>query len=405
MSSFVLSHRKATPVRISIEGRSYSGKTKTSLLLARGLAGPEGAIFQINTEGPRGDEFSYDPEIGGAFLKKHGSAYYTAELCNPFSSRRFIELLEEAEELRPAVIVIDSASHEWSGLGGTKDWASKIEDGGRGFPWRKPMHFHDMFVATILASRAHVICTLRADYKTVAETKENGKVELIKSKELLPDQRANFPYELTYRFLLDENTHEAAIRKIPDEMRGHIRAGLLGVRDGEIIAAHAKAGKPVDPDVESARVKCRTVAAEGTEAMRIAWQTLPGRIQQALGANFLDEMKSIASEADEQMREAMREPAPARRAGPSYLEDEVPPKQIDKDEPPKEAIDSDAPKKESVNPNGKALAEPSSDPGVSLTAATGVARNQSAPDDTARARTAAAHARATSVRRSAQPTR
>ncbi|MDB5437964.1 MAG: hypothetical protein JWM33_391, partial [Caulobacteraceae bacterium] len=89
-----------------IAGGSRTGKTYTALRMARGIAGPEGKIAAIDTEGKRmshySKEFSFD----------------VFNMKSPFSPLRFSEAAKGAEEAGYAALVIDSFSLEWSGVGG-----------------------------------------------------------------------------------------------------------------------------------------------------------------------------------------------------------------------------------------------------------------------------------------------
>lgn len=65
MSEFEIARAKrvSLPVPIAIIGPSGSGKTKSALLVARGLAGPDGKIGLIDSENGRALE--YDTVAGG----------------------------------------------------------------------------------------------------------------------------------------------------------------------------------------------------------------------------------------------------------------------------------------------------------------------------------------------------
>lgn len=91
---------------IAIAGSSQTGKTYTALRLARGIAGKEGKIAAIDTEGKRMSHYSQD------------FAFDVFNMRSPFSPFRFSEAAKGAEDNGYSVLVIDSFSLEWSGLGG-----------------------------------------------------------------------------------------------------------------------------------------------------------------------------------------------------------------------------------------------------------------------------------------------
>ena len=90
---------------IALAGTSRSGKTKTALRLAKGIAGTK-KIAAIDTEGKRlshySDEFDFD----------------VINMRSPFSGQRFADLAKEAEAADYGALVLDSFSLEWSGVGG-----------------------------------------------------------------------------------------------------------------------------------------------------------------------------------------------------------------------------------------------------------------------------------------------
>lgn len=91
---------------IAIAGGSRTGKTFTALRLAKGIAGPNGKIAAIDTEGKRmshySDRFAFD----------------VWNMPSPFNGLRFLEAARGAQEAGYSALVIDSFSLEWSGSGG-----------------------------------------------------------------------------------------------------------------------------------------------------------------------------------------------------------------------------------------------------------------------------------------------
>ena len=92
---------------IGINGKSGTGKTKSALLLMRGIIGPSKRLGCIDTEFRRSEE--YANEIPGGFE--------VIQLDPPYSPERYREALELAAKEWNGVVV-DSISHEWTGEGG-----------------------------------------------------------------------------------------------------------------------------------------------------------------------------------------------------------------------------------------------------------------------------------------------
>lgn len=285
--------RTATPVVISIAGRSGSGKSYSSLLLARGLAGPEGKVCVIDTENRRSRMYADDPEIGG---------FHVADLYAPFTSAAYIQKIDEAEKFGADVLVIDSMSHEWTGIGGAIEQADAIaaEAKKRGpTAWIKPKVNHRRMMNRMLAARCHVICCLRAGYKLVSYTDDRGNQAFAESQDLMPEQEKNFIYEMTVSATLDDKTHLPVFTKCPKPLLGALQDGrLIGKDTGEIIRAWVNGGQAVDAEVEAALRMLRDIGGEyGRDAMTAEWKRLPKDVQGKLKAHAT-ELQQIAAEAD-----------------------------------------------------------------------------------------------------------
>src|ERR1700744_3843489 len=97
---------------IGLYSESGAGKTYSALLLARGYVGPEGRIGMIETESGRGEAYADPgeyPEIGG---------YEVLPLHGNFSPDTYGNAIDAAERAKFDALIIDSASHEWEGVGG-----------------------------------------------------------------------------------------------------------------------------------------------------------------------------------------------------------------------------------------------------------------------------------------------
>lgn len=291
--SFQDSVREQMPVLVSVAGRSGSGKTMSSLLMARGLAGPEGTIGVIDTENKRSAAFSDHPEIGG---------FKRLDLYPPFTADAYIAAIKEADKAAIDVLVIDSGSHEWTGIGGAIEQADAIQARMKKpgpTAWIKPKMAHRRFVNSMLQAQCHVIVCLRADYKLVATKDEEGKQVFAESDHLIPEQEKKFIYEMTISATLDHDTHMPMFTKVPDALRGALLSDrLIGLDTGETIRKWVDGGKPVDKEVEQAMAVLRDVAGQwGSEGMRAEYGRMAGPLKSRLAVH-LDELRQIAAEAD-----------------------------------------------------------------------------------------------------------
>jgi hypothetical protein len=196
--------RENVPLLIGVAGGTGAGKTMSALLLARGLAGGE-PFAGIDTENGRmsiyADAF---PELR------------TTRIDAPFRPEKYLDAIEAAERAGFAVVVVDSASHEWYGDGGCLDWHDEIMRGDQSrnlMAWIEPKKSHKRFVTRLLQVRAHVILCFRAEPKVEAvKVEKNGRtVTEIQPKRVvagggldgwIPIAEKGLPYELTTSFLL-----------------------------------------------------------------------------------------------------------------------------------------------------------------------------------------------------------
>jgi len=155
---------------VALVGGTNSGKTFSALRLARGIAGPHGRIAVADTEGGR-----------TLHLKKE-FAFDVAMMDPPHRPSRYADLARDAETAKYDVLVIDSFSAEWAGLGGVLGWADeeaqrmaggdeKKLDRVKGASWIKPKQAHKSMVYSLLERRIPIIFSIRGEetFKPPAE--------------------------------------------------------------------------------------------------------------------------------------------------------------------------------------------------------------------------------------------
>lgn len=158
--------RKRAKLKIGLFGPAGSGKTMSSLRLARGMAEWE-KIAVIDTEN------------GSADLYSHLGPYNTMYLEPPYSPERYIEAITECLNAGMEVIIIDSITHEWAGPGGILELADELGKGSKNSfsVWSKLTPRHNKFIDSILQADAHVIACGRSkqDYVMNEVEKTVGK--------------------------------------------------------------------------------------------------------------------------------------------------------------------------------------------------------------------------------------
>jgi hypothetical protein len=173
-------------MKLALQGRSGSGKTYSSLLIAKGLAGNDFTKVAV-----------IDTENGSADLYAHLGDYNVISLQPPYSPERYIEAINLCENAGIEVVIIDSISHCWDYL---LDVHSNMV--GNSFTnWGKITPRQNAFVNKILQSDTHIIATMRVKQDYVLNQK-NGKT-IPEKVGLKAVQRNDVDYEFTIVFDID----------------------------------------------------------------------------------------------------------------------------------------------------------------------------------------------------------
>ena len=231
---FRKAERRKAKLRLGITGVAGSGKTYGALLVAFGLGGK---IAMIDTENGSGDLYS---ALGD---------YDVCSLSAPFTVQKYIEAIKTAESAGYDIIIIDSLSHAWAGEGGLLDMQGKIADSGRKnsfAAWREVTPLHNKLIDTMLASKCHIIATMRSKTDYVQVENEKGRME-IRKVGLAPVQRDGMEYEFGVVFDLGIN-HIVNVSKD--------RTSLF---DGEVFKLSQETGqalkKWLDTGIDKNRIK------------------------------------------------------------------------------------------------------------------------------------------------------
>ena len=200
MSAFAFkpadSYRERAGLFVSLTGGTNSGKTFSALRLARGIAGANGKVAVVDTEGGR-----------TLHLKEH-FAFDVVLMDPPFRPDRFSAAAIAAEEAGYDALVIDSFSMEWVGLGGVLEWQSqellrmagddyKKQERMKMASWIKPKTAHKAMVYSLLQRRIPIIFSIRGE-----ETVKPGAPGEKPSTVFKSITNSQFPYEVTVSFRL-----------------------------------------------------------------------------------------------------------------------------------------------------------------------------------------------------------
>lgn len=249
--------------RIGVFGPSSSGKTYTSLILARAIAnavtGKEDQPFVV-----------IDAEAGRVELYADLADFKPFKVIPvkpPFSPDHYIAAVHFAEKaidslgLAP-VCVIDTISPEWAGEGGVQtivDEATARMGGNKWGAWAVATPAHNRFVDTMLQSPLHIICNMRSKTKWALDDKNRPR-----KVGLEPVQREELEYEFDLVLRMDmTNTAEVTKTFLPELTLG-LNIEKPGASLAEPIIAWLQTGADhgAEPDGYSVqRREGQTVAA------------------------------------------------------------------------------------------------------------------------------------------------
>src|SRR6267378_1470685 len=212
--------RRHSRLRVAVSSASNGGKTWSSIELGFGLAEELIArgVLAGTLEGKVG---VVDTERKSAQLYAHLGPFDTVELDPPYSVARYVGAMQALERSGVAVIILDSISHAWDGVGGVLALLDSFEAGAKFSAYGttiKPAQ--NEFVDAMLRSPCHVIATMRSKTAWVLQDVEkrtsSGGVRTVKEPKrigMAPIQRPGIEYEFTTLLDLDTDTHHARVVK------------------------------------------------------------------------------------------------------------------------------------------------------------------------------------------------
>jgi hypothetical protein len=255
---FQKAQRHKARLRLGITGPSGSGKTWGALMIAKGLGGRIAVI---------------DTERGSASLYSHLADFDVLELGPPYTPERFIQAVKAAEDAGYDVLIIDSSTHEWNGIGGCLELVDQLASakyrGNAWSAWSEVTPRHRNFIDSLLRSSAHVIVTMRSKTET-AQTEENGRKKVVKLG-MKAEQRDGLEYELTTVLDLTHEHHYALASKD--------RTGLfagdpepIAEETGSRILEWLESGEPPAPTPDVLAIQLLEVA-DSAGAFKETWET------------------------------------------------------------------------------------------------------------------------------------
>ena len=209
---FERAKRKQAKLRLGLTGPSGSGKTLSALLLAEGLGGP---IAVLDTERDSASLYAEPIRLpSGETITP--PEFDALSLGSPYTPERYIEAIRAAESAGYKTMIIDSITHEWSGVGGCLELVDEIARakyrGNSWSAWNDVTPRHRAFIDAILQSNMHIIVTMRSKTETAQQEGQNGKKSVVKLG-MKAEQRDGFEYELTTVLDISHDGHYATASK------------------------------------------------------------------------------------------------------------------------------------------------------------------------------------------------
>lgn len=243
--------RKQAKLRLALTGPSGSGKTYSALLMASGMGGKIAVI---------------DTERSSASLYSHLVEFDALDLAPPYTPERFIQAIEAAEEAGYDILVVDSITHEWSGVGGCLELVDEVArskyKGNSWSAWNDITPRHRSFLDKMMASNLHIIATMRSKTDT-AQVDEGGRKRVVKLG-MKSEQRDGAEYEFTIVLDLVHDGHFATSSKD--------RTGLfagdpkpISAETGQRVIEWLNSGEPLKPETPKAESGGITPTAGATD--------------------------------------------------------------------------------------------------------------------------------------------
>lgn len=243
MSKFTKSTavREKVKLMVGFAGPSGSGKTWGALQVAFGITGDWKKITLIDTENKSALYYADRKEFG-----PFEHIPFDPSIQGGYDPRNYIQAIAFAEsDPNCEVIVIDSISHEWEGVGGCLDTVDRINKGFAG--WKQVTPLHADFIDRMRHGRCHILATMR--------TKTDYQVEQINGKAtpkkigLKSNQREGTDYEFGIIFDIEISHLTTASKdrtgmfggKGPVQLSPEIGKQLVAWANGGVVAAAAPA--------------------------------------------------------------------------------------------------------------------------------------------------------------------
>jgi hypothetical protein len=316
-------------ITVGISGGSGTGKTYTALLMARGLAetktGKKGApIGYVDTEGKRA--LHYRDTFPEMMHFDFETVDDSGEMIG-FPPERWISVIDAAEAAGLPVLILDSMSHAWEGVGGVLDLQAQALDGlvqkaeqrnqrynnttpvdpdkFSQLAWSEVKPRYRRLIDRIVRTKIDIIICTRAkpvmqkgygDKATNARATKTRRVDVPWD----PASDADLMFEMTAMVILDPKAPGCPVYqiKVADQFKGLFDpARPMGEHTGRAMAEWAS-GQGEAQKRKQAMDTAREIARGGTDAFR-AWYSTTDKPMRATIKPIMEEIQALCTVADE----------------------------------------------------------------------------------------------------------
>lgn len=322
---------------IGLSGGSGTGKTYSALLMARGIAevvtGRKGApIGFVDTENRRALHYKQDfPEMVHFDMQ----AVDAEGKMIGFGPERWIEVIDAAEQAKLPVLIIDSFSHAWEGVGGVLDLHAQTldrltrgddskKDARSQLAWAEVKPRYRRLIDRIVRAKTNIIiCTRAKPVMQDFRTKQNARPTKTRRQDVPwdPASDGDLMFEMTTMVILDPAAKGCPVHqiKVADQFKGLLDPSRpMGVDTGRAMAEWAM-GKGEGRDQKLVLDQVRAEARKGRDAFSTWWKANADK--RALANTILPELQEIAEAAEERARQTISDDPfanqPAAEDGPT----------------------------------------------------------------------------------------
>ncbi|WHZ35725.1 AAA family ATPase [Sagittula sp. MA-2] len=303
---------------IGLSGGSGTGKTYTALLMARGIAevktGRKGApIGYVDTENRRALHYKATfPEM----MHFDFTAIDGAGNLVGFGPERWIEVIDAAEAAKLPVVILDSFSHAWEGVGGVLDLhATTLErlTGGNDaladkrsqLAWAEVKPRYRRLIDRIVRAKCDIIICTRAKpvmQKGFGANAENARTTKTRRKDVPwdPASDGDLMFEMTTMVILDPSAPGCPVHqiKVADQFKGLLDPrSPMGVNTGRAMAEWAN-GQGDAQKQKEVLDSARAAARKGKAEFLTFYNSDEGKEHRALILTIIEELKRTSEEAD-----------------------------------------------------------------------------------------------------------